>query len=236
MRRQFTLVIVTLARALMTLARALMTLARALMTLARALMTLARALVLGAPAMTLLLGCSGAPPAPEWQSSAFGALGAFQSAYFAGNARVADAEFARARRSLSATGQADLVARAELIRCALRTASLEFDDCPGYRALEADAAPAERAYAAYLAGGAPPASAAADPLGRLVGAGVLLKIGRITPAAIGAAIEAASQNGWRRPLLAWLGVEQKRAEAAGDREAAAHVARRIALVAGSAAP
>jgi hypothetical protein len=33
-------------------------------------------------------------------------------------------------------------------------------------------------------------------------------------------------------LLAWLGVQEKRAEAAGDREALERIRRRIALVAG----
>jgi len=46
------------------------------------------------------------------------------------------------------------------------------------------------------------------------------------------AIDIASAQGWRRPLLAWLGVQEKRAEAAGDREVLERIRRRIALVAG----
>jgi hypothetical protein len=37
---------------------------------------------------------------------------------------------------------------------------------------------------------------------------------------------------WQRPLLAWLGVQEKRAEAAGDREALERIRRRIALDSG----
>ena len=96
--------------------------------------------------------CAGGPPAPEWEATAHGALKGFQSAYLAGRTQAAEQEFARARSALAATGRAELVARAELVRCAARVASLDFDDCPGYRALAADAPPAERAYAAYLAG------------------------------------------------------------------------------------
>ncbi|MBX3675031.1 MAG: hypothetical protein KF776_18820 [Burkholderiales bacterium] len=200
-----------------------------------------------------LAACASGPPAPEWQATASGALSGFQSAWLAGRTKVAEQEFARARDALAATGQPGLVARAELVRCATRTASLEFDDCPGYRALAADAAPAERAYAAYLEGRAQAADIAllpehhraaasanlgaiADPLSRLVAAGVLFRRAAIAPEGIAVAVETASAQGWRRPLLAWLGVQHNRAEAAGDRQAAEAIRRRIQLVAGEDRP
>ena len=199
-----------------------------------------------------LAACAGAPPAPDWQAAAHGALGSFEAAYLEGRTRVAEQEFQRARTAISATGRADLVARAELVRCAVRVASLEFDDCPGYLALAGDAAAAERAYAAYLAGkpqaadigllpehhravaagGALPAME--DPLARLVAAGVLFRQARIDPAGIALAVDTASAQGWRRPLLAWLGVQARRAEEAGDATAAAAIRRRIRLVGGEA--
>jgi hypothetical protein len=134
-------------------------------------------------------------------------------------------------------------------------ASLDFDDCPGYQPLAGDASPAERAYAAYLAGRAKDAEVALlpehhravaagdgsalaaieDPLSRLVAAGVLFREGRATPAGIVLAVETSSAQGWRRPLLAWLGVQARRAEEAGDRDAAAAIRRRIGLVAGEGA-
>jgi hypothetical protein len=196
-----------------------------------------------------LASCAGGPPAPAWEAAAHGALKGFQSSYLAGRTRAAEQEFARARSALSATGRADLVARAELVRCAAQVASLEFDDCPGYRALAADAAPAERAYAAYLAGRAQAADLAllpehhravssgslgdvADPLARLVAAGVLFRQARLAPEGIATAVDTASAQGWRRPLLAWLGVQEKRARDGGDREAAEAIGRRIRLVGG----
>lgn len=197
----------------------------------------------------LLAACAGGPAAPDWQGNSQASLKNFETAYFAGNARVADAEFARARTDLASTGRADLVARAELVRCAAQVASLAFDDCPGFRVLAADAGAAERAYAAYLAGdwlgldvNALPVQHRAvvagagelplDPFARLVAAGALLRAGRIAPAGIAAATEAASASGWRRPLLAWLGVQEKRAADAGDAESAARIRRRIELVSG----
>jgi hypothetical protein len=177
----------------------------------------------------LLAGCAGGPPPPDWQLGASGALRAFQEHYLKGESKLAEIEFARAKDDLRSTGRGDLLARAELMRCAARTASLEFDICPGFEALRDVAGTEERAYADYLAGRGARA-AGQDALSQLVAAGVLLKTAAITPAQIAAAVETSSAKGWRRPLLAWLGVQAKRAEDAGDREAAARIKRRIDLV------
>ena len=86
----------------------------------------------------ILAGCAGGPPPPAWQANAKHSLDSFQQAYLRGDARVAEIEFDRARAELAGTGNPALVARAELIRCAARTASLEFDDCPGFEKLRAE--------------------------------------------------------------------------------------------------
>jgi hypothetical protein len=181
--------------------------------------------------IALLSGCGGGPPPPAWQSNAKSSLDAYQQAYLRGDTRVAEAEFRIARAELASTGSAAQVARAELIRCAVRTASLEFDDCPGFEKLRADAGKEELAYADFLAGRAARA-ASEEPLSRLVASGVEFKTGKATPQAISTAIEISSAQGWRRPLLAWLGIEEKRAEAAGDAAALERIRRRIALVSG----
>ena len=188
---------------------------------------LPRALLAG----LLLAGCAGGPVPPDWQMNSYASLNAYKQAYLTGNTRVAGIEFDRARAELASTGSPALVARAELIRCALRTASLEFDDCPGFEKLRADASAEELAYAQFLEGKGQ-RSPTEDPLSRLVALGVQFKAGNANPEGIAAAIDIASAQGWRRPLLAWLGVQEKRAEAAGDREALERIRRRIALVAG----
>ncbi|HUQ25431.1 MAG TPA: hypothetical protein VM140_07155 [Burkholderiales bacterium] len=176
-----------------------------------------------------MAACSGSPPAPQWQLDSAQAMASFQRAYLTGDSARAEAEFGAARSELASTGRADLVARAELVRCAARSASLEFDDCPGFEALRDGAGDAERRYADYLAGKGRHSSSD-DPLSRLVAASVQLRTGGIDPAGIARAVEIASAQGWRRPLLAWLGVQLKRAEAAGDGETAARIRRRMALV------
>ena len=70
----------------------------------------------------------------------------------------------------------------------------------------------------------------ADPVSRLVAAGVLMQTGRANPAVIALAVDSASDQGWRRPLLAWLGVQLQRAEQAGDSDAAERLRRRIGRI------
>lgn len=216
---------------------------------------LVRALALVLPLS--LAGCSSGPPVPDWKMNAQSSLERATAAWMDGRDLVENNEFAHARTDIAATGKVALVIRAELIRCAARTAALVFDECTGFAALATDATPADSAYANYLAGRAQPADAAllpepqravlaaesdtaaaavvkgiADPLSQLVAAGALFKANRATPELVAQAIATASDQGWKRPLLAWLNVDALRAEQAGDTEAADRVRRRIALVEG----
>lgn len=204
-----------------------------------------------------LAACGSAPATPDWQMNAKGAIERAQSAYLAGNTRAETAEFVKARSEVASTGRVDLLARVELARCATRVASLVLEACAGFDALARDAPPAERAYAAYLAGRAEAGDVAllpeqhraiavaapvggkspdlkniADPLSRLVAAGVLLQTQRADPSVIAEAIGTASAEGWRRPLLAWLGVQAQRAAVAGDIAEVARIRRQIALASG----
>jgi len=207
--------------------------------------------VISVLALSSLAACSSGPKAPDWQMEAKTAMERAVAAYLEGNSRVEAQEFARARSELSSTGRSDLMARAELLRCASRVASLVLEPCAGFEALRPDAPATERAYADYLAGQLQPqdmallpaaqrAAAAAgadaaalkaisDPLSQLVAAGVMFRAGRASPAVLQQAVDTASGQGWRRPLLAWLGVQLQLAEKGGDSEAAARLRRRIAL-------
>ena len=205
-----------------------------------------------------LVGCSSQPPVPDWQINAYDSAQKAVEAYLSGNSRVEKLEFARARAEIARTAQPALLARLELLRCAAQVASLEMLACAPFEALRQDAAAPELAYARYLAGqlqagdvallpaaqqgvaaallagDAQRAGAAqakvSDPLPRLVAAGVLLRAGQASPPVVAAALEDASHQGWRRPLLAWLGLQTARAKAAGDTTEAARLRRRMALV------
>ena len=207
----------------------------------------------------LLSACSSGPVAPAWQGEAKDALDRANAAFLEGDSRVAQAEMARVRRVISGTGRADWLAHAELAHCAARVASLVLEPCAAFEALRVDATPAQTTYADYLRGtinaGSPPTALALlpvaqqraashsgadvtalktlpDPLSRLVGAAVWLQKGQASPAVIDMALETASQQGWRRPLLAWLGVQAQRAEQAGNTEELARLRRRMGLVEG----
>ncbi|KGF83114.1 hypothetical protein IA69_02480 [Massilia sp. JS1662] len=199
-----------------------------------------------AAALIVLSGCASKPQPPAWEGDAKSSLGGYTDDFLRGESPAADAEFARARRASASTGRFDVVAQAELVRCGVKAAALDYE-CPGFAALANDATPAQRAYAAYLDGrwqglevGLLPEqhravvasgslAGVADPLSRLVAAGALLKAGRITPADMASAVDTASSQGWRRPLLAWLGVQEQRARAAGDIAAVERIRRRIEL-------
>lgn len=201
----------------------------------------------------MLSACSSAPKAPDWQLEAKGAMDRSVTAYLEGNARVDLAELTRARAQLSSTGRADLVASAELLHCAAHVASITFEPCAGFAPLRPDATAAQRAYADYLGGkitpdqiallpasqrvaasrsanDAGPVQGMEDPLSTLVAAGVLLQTGKANPATIAQAVDTASNQGWRRPLLAWLGVQAQRATQAGQVAEAERLQRRIKLV------
>lgn len=205
----------------------------------------------------LLAACAGGPPAPAWQAEAKGGLDRAAIAWLSGDTKQHDAELARARAAVSATGRPELAARVELFDCALRVAGLAFEPCERFEALRADAAAPERAYADHLSGQAlareaiallPPAQQGAaaartagnatlatvqgieDPQSRLIAVAVLFRAGQASPAMIELASDTAATQGWRRPLLAWLKVQALRAEKAGDAAALQALQRRIVLV------
>jgi hypothetical protein len=215
----------------------------------RALASLAVAALIGA--------CASGPPVPDWESNAKTAMDHAVAAYLTGETRLADSDFERARSEIARTGRIDLLGRAALVRCAARVASLVFEPCEGFEKLRADAAAPERAYADYLTARVQPqdiallpsqhravaatlsAEAATaplrgieDPLSRLVAIGVLFQAGRAHPTTIADAVETASAQGWRRPLLAWLNVQLALADKAGDASETARLRRRIAVVQG----
>jgi hypothetical protein len=202
--------------------------------------------------VALLAACGSKPRQPDWLVNADGAQDRFERAYLSGRDRVAALEFQHFRDEVASTGQPSLVARAELTRCAVRVASLDFSPCAGFEPLREDAGDAERAYADFLEGKLAPEHAKAlpkdyqglageggagqvekikTPLSRLIAAGVLLRTGKADPKVLELATGTASDQGWRRAVMAWLGAQAMLAEKNGDREAAARLRRRIEIAA-----
>ena len=207
-------------------------------------------------AATLLFACAGCAvtPAPSWQADTHDALDAFSAAYLAGNSRAADRYFRDARSAVAGTGRPDLVARVDLYRCAMGTAALDYDACTGIEANDADLTETDRAYGAFLSGKAEAPQAAKlpeqyravavakdadvvaalgkikEPVSRLVASGALFRASRLSPDGLAVAVDTASEQGWRRPLAAYLNVQLKLAEQGGNAAAVAALRKRIDLV------
>ena len=212
-------------------------------------------------AAALLAACGTVEPVPEWKTNAIASHERAFEAHLQGKTRTAAREWRKARAAISASGRLDLLARMELAACAARTASLDFDACPAYEALVQDAGAEEAAYARYLAAAlhegdaallpeahrasaaailtaaAPQAAeqaaaAIADPAARLIAAAVLLHAGLGSDALAQLGADTASAQGWRRPLLAWLGLLTR----SSDPDTAARAARRIRVMEREGAP
>lgn len=201
-----------------------------------------------------LAGCGNQPPAPDWALSAESAAQRASQAYLQGQQRVEALQWQKARDAVASTGRPDLAARVELMRCAAQVASLQWDDCPAYQKLAQDAAAPEQAYARYLqaqlllediaqlpepqrnvaaaiaTSGASALAKIKDPLSRLVATGVMLRAGSASPELLQLGVDTASEQGWRRALMAWLLLQRKASEQAGDSSAAAAIDRRLKLL------
>lgn len=204
-----------------------------------------------------LAACGGTPPPPDWKMNAVSLLEHYQQRWLEGDGKTAQLALDKARGEIAKTGRLDLLARLELAACATRAAALDFTPCDAYTRLAAEATPGDAAYARFLAGdwegldgkllpahyaslaGAKEEAVAnaalagiKQPLPRLIGAALLFQRGRATPDSLRLAVDTASEQGWRRPLLALLEVQLKRARAGADAVAAAQIQRRIDLVEG----
>ncbi len=69
-----------------------------------------------------------------------------------------------------------------------------------------------------------------DPLSRLIAAGLAVRQNLITEGLLLTAVEAASQNGWKKALMAWLNRLRAFYEQTGGEQKAASVRQRIELI------
>jgi len=206
-------------------------------------------------AAALLSACAGGAQPPNWQSQSHAALERFRQQYLEGDTRKAERSFAESKAALASTGKPELAARLELVRCALGTAALDVEACLGFESVKDDATVADQAYGDFVSGRLDErdtpklpsqyravASARddvarnkamqqiADPVSRLVAAGALFRLAQLSPDGLSAAIETASEQGYRRPLLAYLNVQARLAQSAGDTAALQSIQKRIELV------
>jgi hypothetical protein len=207
------------------------------------------------PVVLLLTACAGGPMPPDWQLQSHAALENFSRQYLEGDTRLAERSFADANAAVASTGRTELAARVKLVRCALGTAALDFGACAAFESVRSDATAEDQAYGDFVSGRLRRQDAArlppqyrdvatardeaarnkaleqiTDPVSRLVAAGALFRLAQLSPQGVASAIDTASAQGYRRPLLAYLNVQAARAESAGDTAALQSIRKRIDLV------
>ena len=207
----------------------------------------------------LLAGC-GAKPAPVWIAAGHKQLETFKLDFLTGREpAITEIHFRRAVEEIKKGGDADLLGKAWLTRMALQVAVREeleegeylktenAEAVPAnrnfYRFLKGDAAmvdvsllpePYRPFWMAFRSGDAAKAAVAIaaieDPLSRLIATGLAVRRGLEKEVILRTAVETASQNGWKRALLAWLERLKSSHEAAGDAAKASAIKSRIDMM------
>jgi hypothetical protein len=207
----------------------------------------------------LLAGC-GAKPAPVWIAAGHKQLETFKQDFLTGREpAITEIHFRKAVEEIKKGGDADLLGKAWLTRMALQVAVREEPEEGEYLKTEAvEAVPANRNFYRFLKGDAAtvdvsllPESyrpflmafrsgdaakaavaivAIEDPLSRLIAAGLAVRHGLEMEVILRTAVEIASQNGWKRALLAWLERLKSSYEAAGDAAKASAIRSRIDMM------
>ena len=207
----------------------------------------------------LLAGC-GSKPAPVWIAAGHQQLETFKQDFLTGRTPlVTELHFKKAVEEIKKGGDLDLLGKAWLTRVALQVAVLGEMEDGDYRRVEAaQSIPANRNFYLFLSGDAAAVegsllpeqyrpfltafksrdvggaektiAAINDPLSRLIAAGLAVRHRLINEAILRTAVETASQNGWKRALIAWLERLQAFYEAAGETAKASPVRQRIDLI------
>ncbi len=183
--------------------------------------------------LLLVASCSSGPPIPDWNLKSYNRLEDFKKNYLEGNKAIADIHFKRALAEIRKSGDLDLLAKAYLIRMALEVAVLKQAGDEEFLKVEAvQSDPVNKNFHAFLTGKQDhvrdpllpdqyrgiqrylsqgkkdiPSNELArieDPASRLIAVGVCVGQGRFDEKSLNIAIETASRNGWKKPLLAYL--------------------------------
>jgi hypothetical protein len=207
----------------------------------------------------VIAGCS-SKPAPAWIAAGHQQLETFKRDFLTGQPpQVTDLHFRMATEEIKKSGDLDLLGKAWLTRMALHAAVLEESEKAEYgKIAAASPSPANSNFYLFLTGEPSMVDAALlpaqyrpflkalqsrdaaetvkriteidDPLSRLIAAGLAMRSGTANEALLKAASETASQNGWKRALVAWLECLSRFYERTGEVAKAATVRQRLKLM------
>lgn len=212
--------------------------------------------LLALASLLLLAACgSGGPPPPDWKTDSADLIERYKKHALLGENTLAERYFQQAIVATGGAGRVADTARLWLVRCAVRRAMLIDDACTEYADLaRIDPNTADQAYHQFLtlnwdaadvsrlpkqhrylvnaqaAARSAQLSHVDDPLARLLGASLLVMRQEADDATLVLATETASARGWRQPLLTYLKLQEKRAQAQGAPADLERLNQRIRLV------
>ena len=207
----------------------------------------------------LLFGCGSSKPVPDWTDASFNQLDNYKKSYLSGKELIAEAYFNKAVDEIKSSGDLDILARAYLTKYACQVAVLEAFDDREYLKIEAvEPVLQNKNFHGFLKGAfdnvdekllpqqyegflrafksgkkedvAREISKMDNPLSKLIAVGLLVKKNKVEEIDLKLAIDIASQNGWKKPLLAYLGKLQSFYKTNNEPDKAAHVEERIQLI------
>ena len=207
----------------------------------------------------IVLTACGSKPAPEWIGASYNHLEGFKKHYLRGNERLAEKSFQRALEEVKSSGDLEAMAIVHLTKLAVLTAVLEkFEDREYLHLAAADSALPHFHYYSFLKGslegvdtdqlpaqyrhflkalrkGSPSeiqreASRIDDPLSRMIAIGLVVRGGQENELLLNGAIETASRQGWKRPLLAYLKRIERYYDSTKEMNKAADVRKRLELI------
>lgn len=203
-----------------------------------------------------LTACGGGPKTPDWKLDSISLIERYKKAELRGQNTLAESYFHQALAAAGSAGKIEETARLHLTRCATRQASLTFEPCNGYlEYARLGARPEDDAYHRFLSGqwdgldsGKLPAQyrefasnrdpgrnpdifrKISDPLSRLVAVSIAIMRKQANEATLKVGEETASEQGWRKPLLVYLKLQEAQAGLRGDQASLEKLRARIRLV------
>lgn len=188
--------------------------------------------------MVFVYACGSTQQFPDWKDKAFRNFENYKKNFLNGKEGVSEPHFVKAKQALSDGNDLNLLARLYLTKCALHTAVLEnFDDSEFVSINKLQPNASNVAYYNFLKGNfaavedhlLPPSysgilriarnkdltkavgeiNSISDPVSRLIACGVWVKYFSYDENILQSAINASAENGWKRPLLAYLTKLQK---------------------------
>ncbi len=186
--------------------------------------------------LTLLLSaCSSGPTVPDWQIDTQTAMARYTQHYLEGRSKLAQTSFEKARNASASTANINAIAHLELVKCGVAMAALDTSPCTAYTRLAQQNSDARDAnYYRFLTGNNQhldktllpsqyqvllqaqsvndinnAVGQIADPLSRLIAVSVSYVQQKYDDKTLQIAIDTASAQGWRRPLLVYLRIQEK---------------------------